>query len=57
MPLSPGVIDTDMLCSCWVDGTAGYPKAEEWAKTAAQFILNLGPKQNGQSVSVGGFED
>ena len=46
-----------MLRSCWADGAAGYPMAEVWAKTAAPFILNLGPKHNGQSVSVGGFED
>lgn len=57
IPLNPGVIDTDMLRSCWGDGAGGYPKAEQWAKTAAPFILKLGPKQNGQSVSVGGYED
>jgi NAD(P)-dependent dehydrogenase (short-subunit alcohol dehydrogenase family) len=57
VPLNPGAIDTDMLRSCWADGAAGYPKAEEWAKTAAPFILQLGPQHNGQSVSVGGFED
>jgi NAD(P)-dependent dehydrogenase (short-subunit alcohol dehydrogenase family) len=57
VPLNPGVIDTDMLRSCWADGAASHPKAEAWAKTAAPFILKLGPKQNGESVSVGGFED
>ena len=57
VPLNPGVIDTDMLRSCWADGAASYPKAEQWAKTAAPFILKLGPKQNGQSVSVDGSED
>ena len=57
VPLNPGVIDTDLLRSCWADGAASYPKAEQWAKTAVPFILKLGPKQNGQSVSVGGFED
>ena len=57
IPLNPGTIDTDMLRSCWADGAAGYPKPEVWAKTAAPFILNLGPNQNGQSVSVGGFDD
>jgi NAD(P)-dependent dehydrogenase (short-subunit alcohol dehydrogenase family) len=57
VPLNPGVIDTDMLRSCWADGAARYPKAEQWAKTAAPFILQLGPKHNGQSVSVGGYED
>jgi NAD(P)-dependent dehydrogenase (short-subunit alcohol dehydrogenase family) len=57
VPLNPGVIDTDMLRSCWADGAASYPKAEAWAKSAAPFILKLGPKQNGESVSVGGYED
>ncbi len=57
IPLNPGVIDTDMLRSCWADGAASYPKAESWAKTAAPFILKLGPKDNGRSASVGGFED
>jgi len=57
VPLNPGVIDTDMLRSCWADGAASYPKAEAWAKHAAPFILKLGPKQNGESVSVGGYED
>ena len=56
VPLNPGVIDTDMLRSCWAEGAASYPKAEAWAKAAAPFILKLGAKQNGQSVSVGGFE-
>ena len=51
--LAPGVIDTDMLRSCWADGAAAYPKAEAWAKTAAPFILKLGPRDNGQSLTVG----
>jgi NAD(P)-dependent dehydrogenase (short-subunit alcohol dehydrogenase family) len=57
IPLNPGVIDTDMLRSCWADGAASYPKAEAWAKTAAPFILKLGAKDNGRSLSVGGFEE
>ncbi len=56
VPLNPGVIDTEMLRSCWSDGAAAYPKAEEWAKTAAPFILKLGPKDNGRSVSVSGYQ-
>jgi NAD(P)-dependent dehydrogenase (short-subunit alcohol dehydrogenase family) len=54
VPLNPGVIDTAMLRSCWADGASNHPKAEEWAKTAAPFILQLGAKDNGRSVSVGG---
>jgi NAD(P)-dependent dehydrogenase (short-subunit alcohol dehydrogenase family) len=57
IPLNPGVIDTDMLRQAWADGAARYPKADAWAKTAAPFILKLGPKDNGRSLSVGGYED
>jgi NAD(P)-dependent dehydrogenase (short-subunit alcohol dehydrogenase family) len=57
VPLNPGVIDTDMLRACWAAGASAYPKAEAWAKTAAPFILGLGPQHNGQSLSVGGSED
>ena len=56
VPLNPGVIDTDMLRQCWADSAAGYPKAEAWAKVAAPFILQLGPKDNGRPVSVEGGE-
>lgn len=52
VPLNPGVIDTDMLRSCWAEGADGRPKAEAWAKVAAPFILQLGAKDNGQSLSV-----
>ncbi len=57
VPLNPGVIDTAMLRACWADGAAGCPKAEQWVKQAAPFILQLGPKDNGKSVSVGDAED
>jgi NAD(P)-dependent dehydrogenase (short-subunit alcohol dehydrogenase family) len=57
VPLNPGVIDTDMLRQAWSDGAASYPKAEAWAKVAAPYILQLGPKDNGKSVSVEAFAD
>ena len=57
IPLNPGVIDTDMLRQAWNEGAASHPKAAEWAKIAAPFILQLGPQDNGKSVSVSGFED
>lgn len=56
VPLNPGVIDTDMLRACWAEGAGGHPKAEAWAEVAAPFILKLGPKDNGRSLSVGAFE-
>lgn len=57
VPLSPGVIDTEMLRQCWADGAASHPKAAEWVKTAGPFILQLGIKDNGQSLRVGQADD
>ncbi len=57
VPLNPGVIDTDMLRTCFPESASSYPKADEWAKKAAPFILGLGAKDNGHSLSVGGYED
>ncbi|MDF3056093.1 MAG: short-chain dehydrogenase/reductase [Rariglobus sp.] len=56
IPLNPGVIDTDMLRQCWADEAGSYPKAEAWARVAAPFILQLGAKDNGKSLTVPGFE-
>jgi NAD(P)-dependent dehydrogenase (short-subunit alcohol dehydrogenase family) len=52
--LNPGIIDTDMLRSCFGAGAGGYPGAEEWGRSAVPFILGLGPRQNGQSLTVAG---
>lgn len=57
VPLNPGVINTAMLQACWAEGAASQPKADVWAKTAAPFILGLGPRHNGQSLSVEGVGD
>ena len=54
VPLNPGVINTEMLKTCFGESAASYPKAEEWARRAAPFILQLGAKDNGQSLSVPG---
>ncbi|HSI09731.1 MAG TPA: SDR family NAD(P)-dependent oxidoreductase [Rariglobus sp.] len=55
VPLNPGGIDTDMLRMCLADGAANYPKADVWAKVAAPFILQLGAKDNGLSLTVPEF--
>jgi NAD(P)-dependent dehydrogenase (short-subunit alcohol dehydrogenase family) len=57
VPLNPGVIDTDMLRTAFGDDAGAYVKAEQWAKVAAPFILKLGAKHNGRSVSVSEYED
>ncbi len=55
VPLNPGVINTDMLQKCFGAEAGRHPTAQEWAERAAPFILSLGPKDNGQSLSVPGM--
>tara|TARA_Y100000590_G_scaffold250276_1_gene281143 strand:+ start:1630 stop:2319 length:690 start_codon:yes stop_codon:yes gene_type:complete len=50
--LNPGVIDTDMLRSCWSQNARVYEKPDSWAKRAAPFILNINPKDNGASLTA-----
>ena len=52
IPLNPGVINTDMLQSCFGGSASAYPTANEWAKRAVPFLLNLGPKDNGRQLSA-----
>lgn len=52
VPLNPGVIDTDMLRSCWSDSASRYPGPVAWAEKVAPFLLQLGPKDNGKSLSA-----
>lgn len=53
VPLSPGIIDTDMLRSCFGDEAGHYPGASEWARTAVPFLLRLGPGDSGKPLTVG----
>jgi NAD(P)-dependent dehydrogenase (short-subunit alcohol dehydrogenase family) len=50
--LNPGVIDTDMLRSCFGGGAGGYPSPEKWARTAVPFLSALGPQDNGQALTA-----
>lgn len=52
--LNPGIIDTDMLRSCWAEGAAAYPSPERWSRKAVPFLLKLGPQDNGQPLTVPG---
>jgi NAD(P)-dependent dehydrogenase (short-subunit alcohol dehydrogenase family) len=52
VPLNPGIINTEMLQQCWADGASAYPTAEQWSQVAAPFLLSLGAKDNGKSLSV-----
>ncbi|MHC4393019.1 MAG: SDR family oxidoreductase [Planctomycetota bacterium] len=50
--LNPGVIDTEMLQSCFGQSAAGYESPQEWAQRAAPFLLSLGAQHNGRPLSV-----
>jgi NAD(P)-dependent dehydrogenase (short-subunit alcohol dehydrogenase family) len=52
VPLNPGIINTEMLRSCFASGAEQYPKPDEWAQRAIPFLLQLGPQQNGQPLTV-----
>lgn len=53
IPLNPGIINTEMLQTCWPDGANRYPTPERWSRVAVPFLLNLGANDNGESLSVG----
>lgn len=52
VPLNPGVINTEMLQSCFGGSASAYQGAVEWAKTAVPFILELGPGDNGRPATA-----
>lgn len=53
IPLNPGIIDTDMLRSCFGTDAGSYPTAAEWARSAVPWLLGIGPRDNGRSLTVG----
>lgn len=53
IPLNPGIINTEMLRSCFGADAGNFPSAAEWAETAVPWILGLGPRDNGRSLTVG----
>lgn len=53
IPVSPGIIDTDMLRTSFGAAAAHYPGPEEWARRAVPWLLRRKPSDNGRSLSVG----
>ena len=53
--LNPGIINTEMLRSCFGSGAASHPKPAAWAKSAGPFLLTLTAKDNGRSLDVPGI--
>ena len=53
VPLNPGIINTEMLQSCFgPENASAYPTAREWAERAVPFLLSLNRSHNGQSLTV-----
>ena len=52
IPLDPGVIDTDMLRSCFGGRASRYPSPKEWVEKAVPFLLQLGQRDNGKPLSI-----
>ncbi len=52
IPLNPGIIDTDMLRSCFGNEAGNYPTADEWAETAVPFLLSLKASDNGTPLTL-----
>lgn len=50
--LNPGVINTDMLVSCFGNSAELYQTPKSWALKAATMILNLTAADNGASLTV-----
>jgi NAD(P)-dependent dehydrogenase (short-subunit alcohol dehydrogenase family) len=54
VPLDPGVIDTDMLRSCFGGTASRYPAPSKWVEKAVPFILALNSRDSGKPLSVPG---
>jgi NAD(P)-dependent dehydrogenase (short-subunit alcohol dehydrogenase family) len=52
IPVNPGIIDTEMLQSCFGSNSSAYPNADQWATRAVPFLLSLSAKDNGRPLTV-----
>lgn len=52
VPFNPGIINTQMLRSCFGPSAADFISPKEWAETAIPFLLSLGAGHNGQSLTA-----
>jgi len=46
VPLNPGIVNTDMLRSCFGGSTSSYPTPREWAGIAVPFLFET--RRSGQ---------
>ena len=52
VPLNPGVIDTDMLRSCFGEAANRYPSPNKWVEKAVPFILGFNTRDNGKQREI-----
>ncbi len=50
--LNPGIINTEMLQTCWPAHAFTFESPSQWSQKAIPFILKLTAKNNGQSLTV-----
>lgn len=50
--LNPGIINTEMLQTCFGPSAESYPLPNEWAKSAVPFILSISSKDSGKPLTV-----
>ena len=55
VPLNPGIINTEMLQSCFGGNADSSPSAEDWANVAVPFILSLDATSTGEPLTVPGM--
>ena len=52
IPLSPGIIHTEMLEVCYGEDAANYTAIADWVEQAVPFLLQLTPADNGMPLTV-----
>ncbi len=55
--LHPGIVHTKMLEETFGASASQYPSPGEWAESAAPFLLNLGPSDNGKQLTAPGASE
>jgi NADP-dependent 3-hydroxy acid dehydrogenase YdfG len=50
--LNPGIINTEMLQTCWGNDASSFPSPQQWSQKAVPLILQLTARNNRQSLTV-----
>jgi NAD(P)-dependent dehydrogenase (short-subunit alcohol dehydrogenase family) len=53
IPLNPGIIDTDLLRSCFGGSAGRHPSPAKWVEKAVPFILALNSRDSGKQLTIG----